>query len=288
MVTHFDTKKILSQTKWATLSQVQRECRADEKDEVDKALRIQQPKQYVKKYHRMNMERAAKRTPAHLVSPNALTAMPRLMWDSIKAEKLTLKPHQLTGAGEMLYLESNEPHGGILADEMGLGKTVQIIALICESLAMQRDDDDDDDDDNYDPQPTLIVTPKSLLPMWMEQLSFWAKHLRVIRYHGSSRKKSNDHHHFANNHITVTTYGEVRSEYKEYKAINLAFQAQAKHEGHRESMPELPPGNSRVLPLMTTSWYRVILEEAHEVRNTSIQSFKAVHRSDGPSQALRS
>ena len=59
--------------------------------------------------------------------------------------------------------------------------------------------------------------------------------------------------------------------------MNLAFQAQAKHEGHRDSMPELPPGKSSVLPLMTTSLYRVILEEAYEVHNTSNQSFKAVH-----------
>ena len=41
-------------------------------------------------------------------------------------------------------------------------------------------------------------------------------------------------------------------------------------------MPSLPPGNSRVLPLMTTSWYRVILDEAHMVRNKSSQVFKAV------------
>ena len=145
---------------------MQRECRADEKDEADKELRIQQPKQYVKKYYRMNMERVAERISAYLVSPNALTTIPGLMWDSIEGEKLNLKPHQRTGAGEMLYLESNEPNSGILADEMGLGKTVQIIALICESLEMQGDDDDRDY--HYDSQLTLIVKPKSLFPMWME------------------------------------------------------------------------------------------------------------------------
>ena len=39
-----------------------------------------------------------------------------------KGEVFSLKPHQLTGAGEMLYLEIEETNGGILADDMGLRK----------------------------------------------------------------------------------------------------------------------------------------------------------------------
>ena len=160
--------------------------------------------------------------------------------------------------------------GCILAEEMGLGKTVQVIALICASLELGEEDD-------YDPKPTLLVIPKSLLPMWMEQLKIWANKLSITRYHGSHRKKSVNQRLFARTHITVTTYGEVRSEYKYYKAVNLVFQAQANHNGDLRSMPKLPSENSRILPLMTTQWHRVILEEPHISRNTSKQTFKAVH-----------
>ncbi len=193
--------------------------------------------------------------------------MPAFMLDSLEGRELSLKSHQLIGVGEMLHLESNEPYGGILADEMGLGKTVQIIALICASLESQGD--------HYDTKPTLIVTPKSLLPMWVEHLGFWAKRLTVIQYYGSNRKKYT--YNFATSHITVTTYENVRSEYKDYMAVNRAFQAQANHEGDIGSMPQLRPAESRTFPLLTTSWYRVILEEARVPRNTSKQAFKAVH-----------
>ena len=181
------------------------------------------------------------------------------MLDSTEGGELSL--HQLTGVGEMLYLESNEPYGGILADEMGLGKTEQIIVLTCASLKMQGD--------QYDPKPTLIVIPKTFLPVWMEQLKIWANRLMVLRYHGSHRKKTANRDDFATSHLTVTTYDDVKSEYQTYKAINLAFQVQASHEGGLDSKPKLPPEKSRIVPLMTTSWYRVILEEAHIPGSTS-------------------
>ena len=145
-----------------------------------------------------------------------------------------------------------------------------MIALICASFELG-------EEDNYDPKPTLLVIPKSILPMWMEQLKIWANKLLITQYHGNHRKKSVDQRLFARTHITVTTYGEERSEYKYYKAVNLVFQAQANHNGDLRSMPKLPPENSRILPLMTTQWHRVILEEAHIPRNTSKQTFKAVH-----------
>ena len=100
--------------------------------------------------------------------------------------------------------------------------------------------------------------------MWMEQLEIQAKRLNVIQYHGSNRKKTANH--FATSHITVTTYGDVRSEYKDYRVVKLAFQAQANHEGGIGSMPQLRPAKSRILPLMTTSWYRVVLEKANVLR----------------------
>ena len=82
---------------------------------------------------------------------------------------------------------------------------MQMIALICASLELG-------EEDGYDLKPILLVAPKSLLTMWMEQLNIWANKLSITRYNGSHRKKSIDQRLFARTHITVTTYGEVRSE----------------------------------------------------------------------------
>lgn len=222
-------------------------------------------KLYIKIYHKSNTDRARNRARAYLVSPHALTDMPAPMLDSAEGGGLSL--HQMTGVAEMLYFESNEPYGGIIAVEMGLGKAEQIIFLICASLKMQGA--------KYDPKPTLIVTPKSLFPMWMEQLKNWANRLMVLRYHDSHRKMTANRDDFATSHIT-TTYGDVMSEYKDYKAVNLAFQVQASQEGGLDSMPKLPPEKLRNLALMRTSWYHVIEEEAHISGTTLMELFKAV------------
>ena len=49
-------------------------------------------------------------------------------------EVFSLKPHQLTGAGEMLYFEYEASNSGILADDMGLDMTMQVMASTCASL----------------------------------------------------------------------------------------------------------------------------------------------------------
>jgi SNF2 family DNA or RNA helicase len=52
-------------------------------------------------------------------------------------------------------MADTEARGGVLADEMGLGKTVQTIATVL---------------GNPQPNPTLLIVPKSLLSQWKEQI----------------------------------------------------------------------------------------------------------------------
>ncbi|KAK0514754.1 hypothetical protein JMJ35_003371 [Cladonia borealis] len=261
----FNAKRILSGTKW-NKEWVKAQQQMSQMLGNDRRSNTK----FIKSHHKINIDRARTRSPAHMISPNALKHTPRVMVDSGSTKEIfSLKPHQLTGAGEMLYLESEACNGGILADDMGLGKTVQVIALICASLEKAGHDNGR--------QTTLIVTPKSLLPMWLEQLEARAAGLDVLSYHGSQRKKKANQETFERHHVVLTTYGEVSSEYRDYRAVNLAFQAQANHKGDLKSMPGLPPPKSRKIPIMTMPWYRVILEEAHIPRNTSTEKFKAVY-----------
>ncbi|KAF2792116.1 hypothetical protein K505DRAFT_408838 [Melanomma pulvis-pyrius CBS 109.77] len=148
--------------------------------------------------------------------------------------------HKITGISE----SSPTPiYGGILADDMGLGKTLSLLALICSSLDMLK---------NQDPLPervmlqaTLVITPKSTIPGWKQQIKKHIRpgHMRVAVYHGSSRKRMPAE--FKNNDIIITTYETLRSDW-------------------------IASG-----PLYSEKWHRLVLDEAHHIRNRSSQTFKA-------------
>jgi SWI/SNF-related matrix-associated actin-dependent regulator of chromatin subfamily A member 5 len=77
-----------------------------------------------------------------------------------------MRDYQLEGLNWMIKLNENGING-ILADEMGLGKTLQTISLLGylkESKGISG--------------PHLIITPKSTLTNWANEVSSCSEHLR--------------------------------------------------------------------------------------------------------------
>jgi SWI/SNF-related matrix-associated actin-dependent regulator of chromatin subfamily A3 len=123
--------------------------------------------------------------------------------------------------------------GGILADDMGLGKTLQVISLILEGA----------------PGTTLIMAPVSVMSNWVQQIERHVKKdkpLKVLTYHGSSRKQMS-HTEFDEYDVIVTTYGTLSAEF---------FQ------GKKEAA-KVP----RTHGLFSMNWARVVLDEGHTIRN---------------------
>ncbi|CZR60109.1 uncharacterized protein PAC_10004 [Phialocephala subalpina] len=134
-------------------------------------------------------------------------------------------------------------YGGILADEMGLGKTLSLLALVCSSLDSVANQEDSPTDGIS--RATLIVTPKSTIPGWQQQVErhIHAGQMRLAVYHGSSRRLLPSE--FWKTDIILTTYETLRSEWAARG------------------------------PLYSGTWRRVVLDEAHHIRNRSSQLFKA-------------
>ncbi|KAI1770678.1 SNF2 family N-terminal domain-containing protein [Hypoxylon cercidicola] len=135
--------------------------------------------------------------------------------------------------------------GGILADDMGLGKTLSISSLITTSL----DAFDVSMPLSYESsRTTLFVCPKSAIVAWQQQIArhIHPGHIRVGFYHGSSKVKSLSELHA--NDIILTTYGTVLSEGKTTAGSG---------------------------PLFPKEWARVVLDEAHHIRDRSSKIFKA-------------
>ncbi|KAL2061835.1 hypothetical protein VTL71DRAFT_7213 [Oculimacula yallundae] len=173
--------------------------------------------------------------------------------------------------------------GGILADMMGLGKTLQIISLVVQTL-------DDEalawsklapcaSQDNRDLCPvrkgknkvalpklehvplvincktTLLVSPLSTIANWEEQMKQHVKPgtLKYYVYHGANRIK--DVQKLAEFDIVITTYGSVATEFN--------------------NRSKKKPG---VYPLEEMNWFRIVLDEAHMIREQSTQQSKSICR----------
>ncbi|XP_075145312.1 transcription termination factor 2-like [Haematobia irritans] len=187
--------------------------------------------------------------------------------DDPKGLKVSLMDHQKHALAWMFWRERQKPRGGILADDMGLGKTLTMISLVLACKNKEEDEEDEDkgesesEDDEETDQPTkwsskgrrdyypggtLVVCPASLMRQWEEEAKTKvSRHrLTVCVHHGNNRDSKPKH--LRTYDLVVTTYNIVSREHKSHGA------------------------------LFGIKWKRIILDEAHVVRNHKAQSSVAV------------
>lgn len=175
---------------------------------------------------------------------NALT-----LWEPIYVNYRKAFKHRITR--EIRSSRPRECLGGILADEMGMGKSLALLALVVHTLG----------DANLSSQgqevsysrvgtgkpssrTTLIITPKSTLYNWeLEIKRHMSPELRWSFYHG--RGKHLEPHELVELDIVCTTYETVFHD------------------------------TNRLATLQAVPWFRVVLDEAHHIRNRT-KCFRAV------------
>jgi SWI/SNF-related matrix-associated actin-dependent regulator of chromatin subfamily A3 len=159
--------------------------------------------------------------------------------------------------------------GGILADDMGLGKTIQVIAVIVGNPPHAYQEKR-----KSSSLGTLIVCPASVLSTWESQIRqhVEAEHLSVCVYHGRGR----DLFLLEEFDVVLTTYGTLSTEF-----VDAAEKKKPTDLG--------PPQKKRRVVgkmeyLFDRSWHRVVLDEAHFIRNRntkvhkSVRSLNTIHR----------
>lgn len=169
---------------------------------------------------------------------------------------------------------SRGARGGILADEMGLGKTIMLASLIHANRAP-----DTPPCERRVPSPprrerrlkqaplsfagatskpraptaaTLVVAPMSLLSQWRTELERASVPgtLRVFLYYGDQRDHLTGPLAQGSIDVVVTSYGTLTSEFKQMEKRGAA-------------------------PLLQQMWHRVILDEAHTIKNRSTLAARA-------------
>ncbi|KAI5465359.1 SNF2 family N-terminal domain-containing protein [Mariannaea sp. PMI_226] len=161
-------------------------------------------------------------------------------------------------------IQSEQPpqfYGGIVADPMGLGKTLSMIALIAYDVRV--DDSDPVSLSGVDVEEssgkTLVIVPAPLLSSWEEQLHrhVFPNSLPWYRHHDKSRVR--DDSGLNDVLIVLTTYHTVMAEWKNGKGMDRSI-------------------------LFKTKWRRIILDEAHNIRNSQSQIARAACSLDSVSR----
>ncbi|KAH8684888.1 SNF2 family N-terminal domain-containing protein [Tricladium varicosporioides] len=182
---------------------------------------------------------------------------------TVEGIKVKLLPHQTEGLEWMIGRElgtskkGKVPKGGILADDMGLGKTLQSISLI---LNNPRPKDADLIAKRKLPSGiekcTLVVAPLALIRQWELEIKdkVESSHsLQVIVHHGPQRtKRFNDLKKYD---VVITTYQILVSEF-----------------GNSS-----PNADGVKVGCFGLHWYRVILDEAHTIKNRNAKATQACY-----------
>lgn len=168
----------------------------------------------------------------------------------IEGLSVRLLPHQVEGVEWMKGRElgpvkkGKVPKGGLLADDMGLGKTLQSISLI---LINQKPADKFPGVE----KTTLVVAPLALIRQWEAELKervTESHRMKVLVHHGPQRTKRFED--LRKYDVVITTYQILVSEFSHTTKTHK-------------------------VGCFGLHWYRVILDEAHTIKNRNAKATKA-------------
>ena len=159
--------------------------------------------------------------------------------------------------------EPKQVLGGLLADVMGLGKTIQALALIAFTMAeaasfgqekLMRNGDDELPLVCHS-RATLLVVPLSTVKNWEDQIKEHTKSGSILYhvYHGQGREKNP--FKLSDNDVVITTYGTAQAE-----------------------MESKTRADSATSPLLRVRWFRIMLDEAHTIRESKSGQARAMFK----------
>ncbi|KAJ7637082.1 SNF2 family N-terminal domain-containing protein [Roridomyces roridus] len=189
--------------------------------------------------------------------------------DLLPSLGIPLMPHQLLGVAWMVEKEKAKAYkGGCLADEMGLG----MIATMCKNPSQ-----------NAACKTTLILAPLALLKQWQNEIAQkTTADWKVLIYHSQNKvKRKSD---LLKYDVVLTTYQTMALEWPDYereekkkaKAKKKADDFIASDSDDSGSDHAKKKGKKDRGLLFQVDFYRVVLDEAQNIRNKMTRVSRAV------------
>ena len=199
---------------------------------------------------------------------------------------ITLFPHQKQALSWLIWRECQEvAPGGILADDMGLGKTMTLLSLVlkCKQLKEEQMETKNKEKEEWwnkseqrivRSKGTLIICPASLIGHWEKEAKKKFKNgvFEVCMYHGANREQSIKK--LSRYDLVITTYGTLTSEAKKIIGNCEGIKMDSLKSASLEE-------DVKNVELFSIGWERIILDEAHQIRNPRSKAAQAVCRLRG-------
>ncbi|KAH8708493.1 SNF2 family N-terminal domain-containing protein [Phaeosphaeriaceae sp. PMI808] len=175
-------------------------------------------------------------------------------WREKRTGGETYFQHVLTKAKDS---EPREARGGIIADDMGLGKSLTILSAIARSVGEAGEfvstwtkDSKPSSEAQVASRATLIMVPSSILiDNWIDEIRAHT-HPYQLTYH---------------KHLTTDRHSEVQ----------LLLERDIVFTTFATSLEDTKRGQA---PLSKIHWFRIVLDEAHKIRNRTTKQYQAVQQ----------
>jgi SNF2 family DNA or RNA helicase len=188
----------------------------------------------------------------------------------------TLFDYQTAAVKWMIDLEENKyksshydpnQNGGLLAMVMGLGKTPTAATLVARTLNQQR----------MERSCTLYVCPKNLLGTVLFQFEkFFGDQLKVIIYHRDFLRSSYntfDATEIRKYDVVIANYASIVARISSAK---IPISKTKKSEKTPKDVVDPPKIDRAAESFCNFPWFRIILDESHEIREKNTQRFRAM------------
>ncbi|GAA5916812.1 hypothetical protein JCM8208_004782 [Rhodotorula glutinis] len=129
--------------------------------------------------------------------------------------------------------------------------------------------------------PAFAASSLALLAQWRAELEEKVEpgYLSILTYHGADRKKLRKKDILRYDFV-LTTYGTLVADFEDDEAIEKAAKREAKKAGEPEAWEGYLKASKGVGPMFDMSFYRIILDEAQQIRNRGTKVSRAVTRLD--------